>query len=59
MKFRNRTEAGRLLTQRLQTVIFAQLPVMLALPRGSVPVAVEVASAQHASLGLLPGACRT
>ena len=59
MKFRNRTEAGRLLTQRLQTVIFAQLPVMLALPRGSVPVAVVVACAQHAPLGLLPGACRT
>ena len=59
MKFRNQTEAGHLLAQRLHTVIFAQLSVVLALPRDGVPVAVEVASAQHAPLGLLPGACRT
>ena len=58
MKFRNQIEAGRLLAQRLHTVILAQLPVVLALPRDGVPVAAEVACAVHAPLDPLPGTCR-
>ena len=58
MKFRNQTEAGRLLAQRLHTMILAQLPVVLAMPRDGVPVAAEVACAVHAPLDLLPRTCR-
>ena len=46
------------LAQRLHTVILAQLPVVLALPRAGVPVAAEVACAVHAPLDPLPGTCR-
>ena len=50
--FSNRTEAGRLLARRLQAMGLAD-PVVLALPRGGVPVAVEVARALGAPLDLL------
>ena len=58
MKFRNQTEAGRVLAQRLHTVACAVAGVVLTLPRDGVPVAAEVACAVHAPLDLLPGTCR-
>ena len=50
--FVDRAEAGRLLGQRLAALKLVD-PVVLALPRGGVPVAVEVARALHAPLDLL------
>lgn len=50
--FSNRSEAGRLLGRRLQAMGLSD-PVVLALPRGGVPVAVEVARALGAPLDLL------
>lgn len=50
--FANRTEAGRLLAKELLALKLAD-PVVLALPRGGVPVAAEVAAALHAPLDLL------
>ncbi|MBW3668014.1 MAG: phosphoribosyltransferase [Actinobacteria bacterium] len=49
MRFRDRTDAGRRLAQRLVPYRLPR-PVVLALPRGGVPVAVEVAHALHAPL---------
>lgn len=50
--FADRTQAGRLLAQDLLALKLID-PVVLALPRGGVPVAAEVASALHAPLDLL------
>jgi putative phosphoribosyl transferase len=50
--FADRTEAGRLLARELVGLQLAD-PVVLALPRGGVPVAAEVAAALHAPLDLL------
>jgi putative phosphoribosyl transferase len=44
-KFRNRTEAGRLLGQKLSGLAGREDIVVLGLPRGGVPVAYEVATA--------------
>ncbi len=52
LSFRDRAEAGRQLAQRLMTYV-AQDPVVLALPRGGVPVAFEVARALRAPLDLI------
>jgi putative phosphoribosyl transferase len=52
LTFRNRTEAGQLLGRHLQAMQLHD-PVVLALPRGGVPVAAEVARALHAPLDLL------
>jgi putative phosphoribosyl transferase len=50
--FLNREAAGRALAARLLALRLPD-PVVLALPRGGVPVAVEVARALHAPLDLL------
>jgi putative phosphoribosyl transferase len=42
--FRDRTEAGRLLAQKLRKYANRDDVVVLALPRGGVPVAYEVAN---------------
>jgi putative phosphoribosyl transferase len=50
--FSDRTEAGRRLAERLEH-LKDQQPVVLALPRGGVPVAYEVAKALEAPLDLV------
>jgi len=50
--FADRTDAGRQLAHALVAMKLVD-PVVLALPRGGVPVAVEVAAALHAPLDLL------
>jgi putative phosphoribosyl transferase len=52
LSFRDRAEAGRQLVPRLM-VYADQSPVVLALPRGGVPVAFEVAQALRAPLDLI------
>ena len=51
-KFQNRSEAGQLLGERLGYLI-SEGPVVLALPRGGVPVAFEVAQALASPLDVL------
>jgi putative phosphoribosyl transferase len=51
--FRNRQEAGRLLIGRLVAYADRTDVVILALPRGGVPVAFEIASALHAPLDVM------
>ena len=50
--FRDRSDAGRQLAEQLRYLEHSQ-PLVLALPRGGVPVGIEVASALHAPLDLL------
>jgi putative phosphoribosyl transferase len=50
--FANRRDAGRQLARTLASMKLID-PVVLALPRGGVPVAAEVAAALHAPLDLL------
>jgi predicted phosphoribosyltransferase len=52
MPFRDRTDAGQRLAAAL-TKYRAEHPVVLALPRGGVPVAAEVAAALEAPLDLI------
>jgi predicted phosphoribosyltransferase len=51
-RFRDRVEAGRLLAERLQAYAGRDDVIVLALPRGGVPVAYEVAKALGAPLGV-------
>lgn len=50
MRFKNRTDAGRQLATRLKPFADAPDVIVLALPRGGVPVALEIASALGAPL---------
>ena len=50
--FASRTQAGQLLAQQVAKLSFEQ-PVVLALPRGGVPVALEVARVLKAPMDLL------
>ena len=50
MTYRDRTEAGRVLAERLTAYTDRSDVLVLALPRGGVPVAFEVAQALHAPL---------
>jgi putative phosphoribosyl transferase len=52
MPFRDRSDAGRKLAKAL-AAYKDQRPVILALPRGGVPVAAEVATSLHAPLDLV------
>jgi putative phosphoribosyl transferase len=51
-RFRDRTEAGQVLADRLRKYAGREDVVVLALPRGGVPVAYEVAKALDAPLGV-------
>ena len=51
--FADRDEAGRALAQRLVSMNLAQPVVVLALPRGGVPIAAEIARVLQAPLDLL------
>ena len=52
MSFKDRPEAGKKLAKALKRYA-DQHPVILALPRGGVPVAAEVAAALHAPLDVI------
>lgn len=52
MLYRDRAEAGRRLAQALLPYV-NEHPIILALPRGGVPIAAEVAAALHAPLDLV------
>jgi len=52
MPFKDRSDAGRQLAKALASYK-GQQPVILALPRGGVPVAAEVAAALNAPLDLI------
>ena len=45
LPFRNRTEAGRVLARDVGKAVHDESPIVLALPRGGVPVGFEVAEA--------------
>src|SRR4051794_14464204 len=51
-RFRNRNEAGQVLAKKLKSLVIDATPLVLALPRGGVPVAFEVAQALHADLDI-------
>lgn len=51
--FRDRTEAGKLLAKLLTAYTNQQDVLVLALPRGGVPVAFEIARALHAPLDVI------
>ena len=52
-QFRDRTEAGKLLAAQLAAYANQQDPIVLALPRGGVPVGFEIAQALHAPLDVI------
>jgi putative phosphoribosyl transferase len=52
-RYADRSVAGRLLAEALVAEAALERPVVLALPRGGVPVAAEVAAELHAPLGLI------
>jgi putative phosphoribosyl transferase len=52
-RYANRTVAGRALAEALVATTTAEKPIVLALPRGGVPVAAEVADQLNAPLGVI------
>ena len=52
VRFRNRTEAGKKLAQELRQYANQNDVIVLALPRGGVPVAYEVAVALNVPLDI-------
>lgn len=52
MRFENRFQAGLLLAEKLKPWA-SSLPIVLALPRGGVPVAYEISKSLHSELDLL------
>ncbi|HET9778625.1 MAG TPA: phosphoribosyltransferase family protein [Propionibacteriaceae bacterium] len=52
-RYANRTVAGRALADALITEAALERPIVLALPRGGVPVAAEVAARLNARLGVI------
>ena len=52
-RYTNRSTAGRLLGETLAAEAVLERPVVLALPRGGVPVAAEVAAQLNAPLGVI------
>src|SRR5437016_11203102 len=48
--FRNRVEAGQILARRLKSVVTDSDVLVLALPRGGVPVGFEIAKTLHVDL---------
>src|SRR5437588_12212391 len=50
--FRDRKEAGRVLAKRLAPLVRNRDVIVLALPRGGVPVGFEVAQVLHADLDI-------
>ena len=53
MRFRDRTEAGRMLAEKLRAYANRPDVIVLALPRGGVPVGFEVARTLKAPLDVL------
>lgn len=51
-RFANRVEAGRLLAERLKNFADRSDVIILALPRGGVPVAFEIAQTLHVALDI-------
>jgi predicted phosphoribosyltransferase len=53
LPFTNRMEAGRLLAEELSSRVIAQPAIVLALPRGGVPLGVAVAARLHLPLDVI------
>ncbi|HIC09449.1 MAG TPA: phosphoribosyltransferase [Aquificales bacterium] len=54
MLFKNREEAGRKLAELLKDVVEGVNPIVIALPRGGVPVGFEVARALGVKFSIIP-----